>query len=190
MQVQYSLVSRSLQQQAIRSVCQDLGVQLISYSPLGLGLLTDKYDVEAGRLPAGARALVFKQILPGLRPLITEMRRIAEARKKSVPQVLFFCLPLPTAVSHPNAEPSPEKRGIWCSALRCAFLTVPVCWQVAINWCLCQGTIPIPGAKSVQQVEEVLGALGWRMSASECQALEAAADAAPKAMLQNIFQTK
>jgi pyridoxine 4-dehydrogenase len=64
-----------------------------------------------------------------------------------------------------------------------------VMWQVAINWCLCQGTIPIPGAKSVKQVEEALGALGWRMSTSECQALETAADAAPRVMLQNIFQT-
>ena len=62
--------------------------------------------------------------------------------------------------------------------------------QVAINWCLCQGTIPIPGAKSLKQAEEVLGALNWRMSASECSALEEAANAAPKTMVQNIFQTK
>lgn len=62
--------------------------------------------------------------------------------------------------------------------------------QVAINWCICQNTIPIPGAKNLRQAEEALGALEWRMSAAECQALEEAADAAPRAMLQNIFQTK
>ena len=62
--------------------------------------------------------------------------------------------------------------------------------QVAINWCLCQDTIPIPGAKSLKQAEEVLGALSWRLSAAECQALEEASDAAPKTMVQNIFQTK
>ena len=90
MQVQYSLVSRGPQQQAIKSVCNDLGVQLISYSPLGLGLLTGKYGVEANMLPAGPRSLLFRQILPGLQPLVMEMRRIAEARRKTVPQVCSF----------------------------------------------------------------------------------------------------
>jgi hypothetical protein len=93
-QVQYSLVSRGPQQQAIKSVCDDLGVKLISYSPLGLGLLTGKYDVEEGPLPAGPRSLLFRQILPGLQPLVAEMRRIADARKKSVPQVCTSSQPI------------------------------------------------------------------------------------------------
>ena len=62
--------------------------------------------------------------------------------------------------------------------------------QVAINWCLGKGTIPIPGAKSLSQVEEALGSLGWRLSAAEVAALEEAADRAPRTMLQNVFQTK
>ena len=74
--------------------------------------------------------------------------------------------------------------------LQCANYNGPVVLQVAINWCLCQGTIPIPGARSIGQVDEALGALGWQMSESERGALEAAADAAPRTMLQNIFQTK
>ena len=61
--------------------------------------------------------------------------------------------------------------------------------QVAINWCICQGTIPIPGAKSLTQAEDNLGALGWRLSSGEMAALEEAADAAPRGMIQNIFQT-
>jgi len=39
-QVQYSLLSRGPQQQEIRAVCQDLGVQMIAYSPLALGMLS------------------------------------------------------------------------------------------------------------------------------------------------------
>jgi pyridoxine 4-dehydrogenase len=87
LQVQYSLVSRGPQQQVIKSVCDDLGVKLISYSPLGLGLLTGKYDTNANVLPSGPRSLLFRQILPGLQPLVEEMCRIANARKKTVPQV-------------------------------------------------------------------------------------------------------
>ena len=39
-QVQYSLLSRGPQQEEIRAVCQDLGVQMIAYSPLALGMLS------------------------------------------------------------------------------------------------------------------------------------------------------
>ncbi|KAL3145109.1 hypothetical protein ABBQ38_001718 [Trebouxia sp. C0009 RCD-2024] len=48
--------------------------------------------------------------------------------------------------------------------------------QVAINWCLCKGTLPIPGAKTAKQAEEAAGALGWRLTPGECRALEATAD--------------
>lgn len=39
-QVQYSLLSRGPQQEQIRAVCRDLGVQMIAYSPLALGMLS------------------------------------------------------------------------------------------------------------------------------------------------------
>jgi diketogulonate reductase-like aldo/keto reductase len=61
--------------------------------------------------------------------------------------------------------------------------------QVAINWCICKGTIPISGVKTVRHVKENLGALGWRLSPAEISELESAAMAAPKKMIQNVFQT-
>lgn len=51
--------------------------------------------------------------------------------------------------------------------------------QVAINWTLCKGVLPIPGAKNVKQLEEIVGALGWRMSDEEVKALDAASDKVP-----------
>ena len=33
--------------------------------------------------------------------------------------------------------------------------------QIAINWCLCKDTTPIPGVKTMRQLEDNLGALGW-----------------------------
>lgn len=62
--------------------------------------------------------------------------------------------------------------------------------QVSINWCMSKGTIPIPGAKSLQQAHETLGSMGWRLSEGEVIALQEAAQKAPRAMLQNIFQTQ
>jgi pyridoxine 4-dehydrogenase len=62
--------------------------------------------------------------------------------------------------------------------------------QVAINWCICQGTIPIPGAKNLSQARENIGALGWRLSSAEVTELETIALSLEKQMIQNIFQTK
>jgi len=44
--------------------------------------------------------------------------------------------------------------------------------QVALNWCLCKGVLPIPGAKNRRQVVEAAGALGWRLDDGEVRALD------------------
>ena len=44
--------------------------------------------------------------------------------------------------------------------------------QIAINWTLCKGALPIPGAKNVKQVNEAAGAFGWRLDGDEVSALD------------------
>jgi len=39
--------------------------------------------------------------------------------------------------------------------------------QVSINWCICKGAVPIPGARTIKQAQENLGAMGWRLSVDE-----------------------
>ncbi len=46
--------------------------------------------------------------------------------------------------------------------------------QVAINWTICKGTVPIPGVKNVRQAQENIGAAGWRLTADEVAALDQA----------------
>jgi len=50
--------------------------------------------------------------------------------------------------------------------------------QVAINWCIARGTLPIPGAKTGAQARENAGALGWSLGPEEVARLDAAAEAA------------
>ncbi|MBE9016484.1 aldo/keto reductase [Chroococcidiopsidales cyanobacterium LEGE 13417] len=146
LQVQYSLLSTyPVTELGIKDVCDELGIKLIAYSPLALGILTGKY--AQGALPKGIRSLLFRQLLPGIRPLLGCLQEIASSRNKTMS-------------------------------------------QVAINWCICKGTIPIPGAKTVAQAKENLGALGWRLDASEVDALDRAAASTDKKMVQNIFQTR
>ncbi len=46
--------------------------------------------------------------------------------------------------------------------------------QVACNWLICKGALPIPGAKNLKQMQANAGALGWRLTADEVAALDAA----------------
>jgi len=44
--------------------------------------------------------------------------------------------------------------------------------QVALNWCIAKGTLPIPGAKNQQQAQENAGALGWSLTEEEVTRLD------------------
>jgi aryl-alcohol dehydrogenase-like predicted oxidoreductase len=48
--------------------------------------------------------------------------------------------------------------------------------QVALNWVICKGALPIPGAKNGAQAEENTGGLGWRLTEEEVAKLDSATD--------------
>jgi pyridoxine 4-dehydrogenase len=147
LQVQYSLLSTyPVTQLGLKDTCDELGIKLIAYSPLALGVLTGKY-ADSGPFPKGIRGLLFRQLVPGSRSLLGCLREIATARHKTMS-------------------------------------------QVALNWCICKGTIPIPGAKTIDQAKDNLGALGWQLNSGEIEALDQAAASSDKKMVQNIFQTR
>ena len=145
LQVQYSMLSTyPVADLELKAVCDELGIQLIAYSPLCLGILTGKYSED--NLPSGLRGWVFRQLLPKARPLLAQLREVAQQRQKTMA-------------------------------------------QVALNWCIGKGTMPIPGAKSQQQVQDNLGALGWSLSSGEMDALDGAIARSGSAV-QNPFQSR
>jgi len=48
--------------------------------------------------------------------------------------------------------------------------------QVALNWTICKGTLPIPGAKNETQAQQNAGALGWKLTEDEVARLDQASD--------------
>jgi aryl-alcohol dehydrogenase-like predicted oxidoreductase len=52
--------------------------------------------------------------------------------------------------------------------------------QVALNWVMCKGALPIVGAKNLRQAQENAGALGWRLTEAEVAALDEISDATTK----------
>ncbi|GJD18818.1 Aldo/keto reductase [Rivularia sp. IAM M-261] len=146
LQVQYSLLSTyPVTELGLKEVCDELGIKIIAYSPLALGLLTGKYS--EGSYPKGIRGLACRQILPGMKPLLDCMQEISQTRNKTLA-------------------------------------------QIAINWCIAKGTIPIPGAKSPHQAQQNIGAIGWLLDNAEVEELDKIAASLDKKMVQNIFQTK
>lgn len=79
-QVQYSLVYRYPELNGMKATCDELGVRLLAYSPLGLGSLTGKFSSD--QLPSGPRrALAEKWIAdPGFQELITLLRTVAATK--------------------------------------------------------------------------------------------------------------
>jgi aryl-alcohol dehydrogenase-like predicted oxidoreductase len=48
--------------------------------------------------------------------------------------------------------------------------------QVALNWCIAKGTLPIPGAKNERQAKENAGALGWSLTGAQIARLDELSD--------------
>jgi len=49
--------------------------------------------------------------------------------------------------------------------------------QVSLNWVICKGALPIPGAKNADQALHNAGALGWRLTDEEVAQLDEASEA-------------
>lgn len=132
-QVEYSLVNRKIEKDGLLKQCNELGIRVIAYSPLGMGVLTGKYTPDSP--PPGIRGGRYNgKIIERMTPLLTLMKRIGS--------------------DHAGKSPA----------------------QVAINWVVCKGALPIPGAKTVSQAEQNAGAVGWRLTEDEVAALDEASD--------------
>lgn len=131
-QVEYNLLDRSVERSGLLDRCKEMGVRLIAYSPLAMGMLTGKYTAETP--PAGPRGRKYTAILKELPSLIALMAEIGKGHGEKTPG------------------------------------------QVALNWIICKGGLPIPGAKTGAQARQNVAAIGWRLTPEEMQALDGASD--------------
>eukprot|EP00979_Chaetoceros_neogracilis_P016981 scaffold10170_cov277-Chaetoceros_neogracile.AAC.2 len=86
-QIQYSLMTYQ-DAKDMNAVCDEENCRLISYSPLCLGLLTGKYNLD--NLPKGAtnpRRQLFRELLPGAQDLLKLTEAIGKDLGKSQTQV-------------------------------------------------------------------------------------------------------
>lgn len=88
-QVHYSLLARGIEDNGVLDAAKELGITIISYSPLDSGLLTGKFHEDPdllARIPRGRRMRLGRQIERS-RPLINTLEAIARAHDVTIAQV-------------------------------------------------------------------------------------------------------
>ncbi|KEF41954.1 MAG: oxidoreductase [Cyanobium sp. CACIAM 14] len=79
LQVQLSLLAPDAVGDAgVVTVCRELGIELLAYSPLALGLLSEPPGSDRP-LPAGPRGWLFRRLRPRIQPLLQAMEGMARA---------------------------------------------------------------------------------------------------------------
>lgn len=91
-QVHYSLLNRTIEKNGMLDRCKELGVRLIAYSPLEMGLLTGKYSVQ--NPPKGARGAQYITLLQRIPSLLKVMTEIGQnyGGKSNAEVALNWCI--------------------------------------------------------------------------------------------------
>ena len=154
-QIAYSLLGRKNGAQETLDYCNKNGIKVLAAFPFAMGLLTGKYTSDSS--DSIAEETIVSLISSRKTKLeVSDLTRYAKGDG----------ITIPTGGVSPllkMMETIAKKRGKTIA-------------QVALNYIICKGAIPIPGARTVAQLHDNLGARGWRLSNSEVAQLEAEAD--------------
>lgn len=155
-QIAFSLLGRHNGSQETIDRCHEMGVKVLAYYPFAMGLLTGKYSdgllgAHQNTLSDGSLNIQQKTSFE-----LKDLQRYAYGDGDSVPEGGIQ----PLLVTMGAIA---EKRGKTLA-------------QVALNYIISKGAIPIPGCRTVAQLEDNLGAMNWRLSDTEVKMLELEAD--------------
>ena len=156
-QIAYSLLGRHNGAQETVDKCNELGIKVLAYYPFAMGLLTGKYSSNMANTAvmsetSDASLLQFQKTDLEKR----DLERYAKGDGIIVPEGgISPILETMTTIA--------ESRG----------KTVA---QVALNYVISKGAIPIPGCRTISQLRDNFGAMGWRLSETEIAMLESQAD--------------
>merc|ERR1711957_1084358 len=154
-QIGYSLIGRQNGSQETVDMCTELGIKVLGYYPFAMGLLTGKYSSNT--------------VTPLTDPTLTSFSPSTKTSLELNDPNIYADgdgLKVPQGGISPllsTMEAIAEVRGKTIA-------------QVALNYIVCKGVIPIPGAHSAAQVKDNIGAMGWRLTQSEVSTLEDKAD--------------
>mmetsp|Transcript_17134 Transcript_17134/g.26051 ORF Transcript_17134/g.26051 Transcript_17134/m.26051 type:complete len:425 (-) Transcript_17134:66-1340(-) len=157
-QIAFSLIGRHNGEQETLDRCNELGVKVLAYYPFAMGLLTGKYTAASTGTSADSMVVNSHSLSTSRRSVFErqDLERYANGDGKLIPKGGVTPL-LRTMEKIANIHD----------------VTVA---QVALNYIICKGAIPIPGARTAAQYVDNMGALGWRLTEQEIFELENEAD--------------
>lgn len=145
-QIAYSLIGRQNGAQETLDTCSELGVKVLAYYPFAMGLLTGKYSSDSIQSSS-----------------VNVITSLTSTKKTSleISDLKNYAQDLQPLLKAIETIAKRRKKSIA---------------QISLNYIICKGAIPIPGSGSVAQLEDNIGAMGWRLTAAEIRMLENEAD--------------
>jgi len=145
-QIAYSLIGRQNGAQETLDTCSELGVKVLAYYPFAMGLLTGKYSSDSIQSSS-----------------VNVITSLTSSKKTSleISDLKNYAQDLQPLLKAMETIAKGRKKSIA---------------QISLNYIICKGAIPIPGSGSVAQLEDNIGAMGWRLTAAEIRMLENEAD--------------
>lgn len=153
-QIGYSLIGRHSGSQETLDTCNALGIKVMAFFPFAMGLLTGKYSTETNTNLQTKNTSLTANKKTSLE--VRDLKKYIEGDGESLPKggIEPLIKVLDTIAIRRNKTIA----------------------QIALNYIVCKGAIPIPGARTSEQVTDNIGAMGWRLSPTEVAMLELEAD--------------
>ena len=163
----FSLTNRKAWKSGLIKACKDQGVIPIAHTPLDGGFATCAYTMTnpSGGRPGGKFPYAQKK-LEKWQPLTSTMEAVQSRVKTRLEKEGREQQQM---MKDSRAQPPQINKDVTTT-------------QIALNYVIAKGCVPIPGVKTVAQAEEVLGCLGWGLTDEEVRMLDSAADAAEKGL--------
>lgn len=146
-QIAYSLLGRHNGAQETLDYCNENNIQVLAFFPLAMGLLTGKYNVANKHRGRASRG---------------DSLTVSKKSSIETKDLMAYSESLSPLID--TMQRLGDKYG---------GKSIP---QVALNYVVCKGAIPIPGARTRQQLVDNAGAMGWRLSADDIADLESEAE--------------
>jgi len=156
---EFSLVDRAAFKSGLIGACKAMGVVPIVSNPLGDGLASGVYTAFDPSGGGGSKTEPFGfKTLDKWAALHDGLGKVRDKVKKRIREE--------------NSRLN-DRRSRYGGASINADITTT---QIAINYVVAKGCVPIPSIKNKKEAEELIGCLGWTLTSDEVRMLDTAAD--------------
>lgn len=168
-QFEFSLVNRKAWKSGLITACKSLGIVPVASNPLGDGLASGVFsaaDPTGGQLgqKSGSQPFDFKTLekYSTLHDMITTVRGKVQKR-----------------LEKENSKLKDRRDRYGGQSINTEITTT----QIAINYIIAKGCVPMPSVKNPKEADEIIGCIGWSLSDDEVKMLDNAADMSDKGVV-------